>query len=134
MNPPPDPPPLPKLTIEGLRTLLDQLQTGGPVNPAGLVRLMEIYCVVKAGGVQIQVEAAQAHLARETAKLELEISGLESQGLNSRHAAQDLTELHNSVTWRLALLQDITPEEEAAVVAHLPDLERQLLSPRRHAQ
>ena len=39
-------------------------------------RLMEIYCMVKAGGVKGQIEAAQTLLAREKVALEAEIAAV----------------------------------------------------------
>jgi len=81
-------------------------------------RLMEIYCVIKAGGTRVQIEAASGHLARQQWRLEKTISEL-----NDRHPhhpqipilRQEVAELRRSVAWRIDFLQTIHPQEEAAV-------------------
>ncbi|HEY9877664.1 MAG TPA: hypothetical protein V6D29_04370 [Leptolyngbyaceae cyanobacterium] len=94
-------------------------------------RLMEIYCVVKSGGVKVRAEAARAFLERENTKLEAELTHLkaqedpDSQAIYNLH--QEIAELHRSVNWRLAILQSIDPDEEAAVAECLPHIEQQIV-------
>lgn len=132
--------PEPRITVSALEALLTQLGRGGAptAGPAEadavLRRVMEIYCVVKAGGVQVQQEAAQAHLARETASITAEMAALQGQGADQQIASlrQELTDLEQTVHWRLALLQAIHPDEEEAVAQHLSRLEQHLFHPPSH--
>lgn len=91
---------------------------------------MEIYCVVKSGGVKVRAEAARAFLERENTKLEAELAHLEAQEAPDSQAIQNLhqeiAELHRSVNWRLAILQSIHPDEEATVAECLSDIEQQM--------
>ncbi|MBD0337140.1 MAG: hypothetical protein ICV62_16755 [Cyanobacteria bacterium Co-bin13] len=132
-------PPDPKLTVAEIHHLLTHLNpkkaeptpasSGPPASPERLRRLMEIYCVVKAGGVQVQTEAAQAHLSRELAQLKAELAEAETQRPNSSRSAilhQEIEDLRRSVHWRLTRLRGIDPNEEAAVAACLTEIEQGL--------
>jgi acyl-CoA synthetase (NDP forming) len=98
-------------------------------------RMMEVYAVVKAGGVEAQVQAAQAYLHRERTALHKALENLATQAEGSpnleserAHLRQEIEELERSITWRLSSLRDIRPEEEAAVKKFLPDIERTLMN------
>jgi hypothetical protein len=125
-------PPDPKLTVPEIHRLLAQLasDSAAPACPSpdsdGLRRLMDIYCVVKAGGVNVQVEAAQAHLHRELTQLKADLAAAEADdpgGSQSHSLLQEIEDLHRSVNWRLTRLQSIDPAEEAAVAACLTEIE-----------
>lgn len=112
---------LPKaLSPERIQQLLAWLQAGRPPQDATLVhdygRLMEVYCVVKTGGVRIQRQASQDFLQRQQARIEQEIADdPEATGVAALH--QEIQDLHDSVGWRVAFLKSISPEEEVAVAA-----------------
>ena len=79
---------------------------------------MEIYCLAKAGGVQGQIEAAQALLAREKVALEAKIAAIDNSDSRSNQTGllkQETLELENSTQWRISQLKKIQPEEEKAV-------------------
>lgn len=85
---------------------------------ADYVRLMEIYCVVKAGGTQVQIAAARRLKTAETAALQAEIAELSTQAaMPNRIEAlrQEIQEVERSVAHRLAYLQSINSQEEAHV-------------------
>ncbi|WP_346291486.1 hypothetical protein [Sphaerothrix gracilis] len=88
--------------------------------------LMEVFCVVKAGGVAGQIEAAQALLQREQAELEADLAAAAAAADADRVSAvnQELRELHRSIGWRIDLLQTIHPQDEALVQTHLSHIER----------
>ncbi|ASC71054.1 hypothetical protein XM38_020040 [Halomicronema hongdechloris C2206] len=89
-------------------------------------RLMEIYCVVKAGGVRVQIEAASGHLARQQWRLEKTISELSCHHAHHPQIPilrQEVAELRRSVAWRIDFLRTIHPQEEAAVQQHLAAIE-----------
>ncbi|MBE9077844.1 hypothetical protein IQ241_11150 [Romeria aff. gracilis LEGE 07310] len=88
-------------------------------------RLMEIYSVVKAGGVQAQIEASQAFFEREMAALQQVLETLPDPA--REHVEQEIRELESATRWRLEQLQKITPQEEAAVQQSLVDIERSLM-------
>lgn len=96
-------------------------------------RMMEIYSVVKSGGVVAQREAAQAHLQREKSAIEQALMQLSRQSASHDTAAQkaqlnaEIQELASAVNWRLSALNDIDPTEEAAVKQHLREIERVLM-------
>ncbi|MEO0539518.1 MAG: hypothetical protein AAFZ80_01490 [Cyanobacteria bacterium P01_A01_bin.105] len=96
-------------------------------------RMMEIYAVVKAGGVKAQREAAEAHLQREQAAIDQALGKLRQQPASSDTAmaqAQlqaEAQELASAVDWRLSALKQIDAAEETAVVRHLRDIERVLM-------
>ncbi|MEO1790659.1 MAG: hypothetical protein AAFR25_00365 [Cyanobacteria bacterium J06629_19] len=101
-------------------------------------RLMEVYSVVKSGGVEAQTEAVRAFARRE--------SGLLNQRLNEIEAAEELAEaakkqekekvkqeiqeLQSANSWRLQALTNIDPDEEATVKKHLLDIEKTLMQAR----
>lgn len=96
-------------------------------------RMMEVYSVVKAGGVDTQIAAAQAYLQRETQSLQQQLAVLQAEKDNANlHQKQaqlnhEAQELESSVNWRLHSLKEIKPEEEAAVRQHMAEIERILL-------
>lgn len=98
-------------------------------------RLMEIYSVVKSGGIKAQVEAVQAFSKRESDLLNQQLSEIEADpqlASNEKAKAkeqiqQELTELHSANDWRLQALTNITPEEESIVSQYLPDIEKTLV-------
>lgn len=97
-------------------------------------RLMEVYSVVKSGGVKAQTEAVQAFAKRESRLLnqrlaEIEAAELaESEKRRSREKIkQEMNELRCANDWRLKALINIEPEEEAVVKQYLPDIEKTLM-------
>ncbi|MEO0536882.1 MAG: hypothetical protein AAF215_23855 [Cyanobacteria bacterium P01_A01_bin.123] len=127
------------LTVEAVQSVLEQWPTanhnvhGNQFSTMTDVwqdyqRLMEVYCVVKAGGVAVQVEAAQALLQRETTLLEAEIATLFPEETHHRAAMlrQEIQDLKNSVHWRIEQLQQILPEEEAVVRGVIVAIEARL--------
>lgn len=125
-------PPKP-LTPERIQQVLEQLATGqisaDPQVAYDFERLMEIYCVVKTGGVELQKEAAEDYMRREQARIEGEIAELKAQDPNAGALgalAQEIIDLNDAVDWRRAFLESISPAEEAAVVAAQESLETQL--------
>jgi DNA-binding transcriptional regulator GbsR (MarR family) len=96
-------------------------------------RTMEVYAVVKAGGVQAQIEAAHAYFQREVQPLHQAIHALEAKGeknispsdLHPEHQrlTQEIQDLERSLNWRLSALKDIHPEEEKAVKQYLNEIE-----------
>ena len=98
-------------------------------------RLMEIYSVVKSGGVQTQTEAVHAFAERETRQINQQIAAIETAPDLSEHEKQhqrqkleqELSELHSANSWRLQALTDISPAEEAIVRQYLPTIERTLM-------
>ena len=93
---------------------------------ADYVRLMEIYCVVKAGGVAEQVKVARRLKETERATLQEEIQNLdreESRGNRVQALEQEIQELEKSVASRLQYLSTISAEEEAIVRECLPKID-----------
>jgi hypothetical protein len=96
-------------------------------------RLMEVYSVVKSGGVKAQMEAVQAFGKRESTLLHQRLAQIDSTlALNEKQQAKDkiqqeLSELHSANNWRLQALTNITPEEEALVKRYLSDIEQTLM-------
>ena len=98
-------------------------------------RLMEVYSVVKSGGVQAQTEAVKAFAEREAMLLNQRLSEIEAtaeideaEKLQEREKVeQELQELRCANDWRLKTLTAIEPAEEAAVAKHLRDIERTLM-------
>lgn len=87
------------------------------------VRLMEIYCVVKAGGTAAQIEVAQRLEQSERAALQAEIDAFAHQGeMAGRVQAlqQEIREVERSVANRLAYLHSIDPQEETCVRRCIP--------------
>lgn len=98
-------------------------------------RLMEIYSVVKSGGVQTQTEAVHAFAERETCQIDQQIAAIgaaanlsdpEKQQQREK-LEQELNELRSANNWRLQALTDISPAEEAIVRQYLPTIERTLM-------
>ena len=98
-------------------------------------RLMEVYSVVKSGGVQVQTEAVKAFAQRESVLLNQrlqEIETAESLEETVKHqerekVEQEIQELRSANSWRLQALTNIAPEEEATVKQYLPDIENTLM-------
>ena len=97
-------------------------------------RLMEVYSVVKSGGVQAQIEAVSAFAEREANLLNQRLSEIEAAEMaeeeklqERKKVEQELTELHCANTWRLQTLTAIDPTEEAVVAQHLRDIENALM-------
>lgn len=97
-------------------------------------RLMEVYSVVKSGGVQAQTEAVKAFAEREALLLKQQLKEIEAaelaeeQKLQEREKVeQELDELRCANNWRLQTLTAIEPAEEAVVVEHLRDIEKTLM-------
>ena len=98
-------------------------------------RLMEVYSVVKAGGVKAQTEAVHAFAKRESALLNQQLKEIEADSSSSEEEKssdrakiqQDIDELHSANDWRLRALTSICPEEEAVVAKHLSEIEQTLL-------
>lgn len=120
------------LTPESIPALLATAQTDAP---AAYYRLMELYCVVKAGGLEAQRHVAERLLQQETAALHAEIAALNAQPgedplrpnrLRALH--QEIEELRRSVAHRLAYLDSISAEEAAIVARCLPTIDAYFLS------
>ena len=99
-------------------------------------RLMEVYSVVKSGGVQAQMEAVKAFAAREATLLQQQLSEIaaaeiaEEKKLEEREKVeQELIELRSANNWRLQTLTAIDPSEEEIVTRHLSDIEQTLMQP-----
>ena len=100
-------------------------------------RLMEVYSVVKSGGVQAQTEAVKAFAEREATLLNQRLSEIEAaseidekEKLQEREKVkQELDELRCANDWRLKTLTAIEPAEEAAVAKYLRDIEKTLIQP-----
>ncbi|MGD1862424.1 MAG: hypothetical protein ACFB0E_20950 [Leptolyngbyaceae cyanobacterium] len=106
----------PSLTPEVIAQLLDQhTQTN---LSADYMRLMEIYCVVKAGGVRAQVSAARHQEATERAAVQIAIAELSEQpDQESRIESlrQEIAEIERFAGHRIAYLNAIDPQEAASV-------------------
>ena len=99
-------------------------------------RLMEVYSVVKSGGVQAQMEAVKAFAEREATLLQQQLSEIaaaeiaEEKKLEEREKVeQELIELRSANNWRLQTLTAIDPSEEEIVTRHLSDIEQTLMQP-----
>ena len=115
-------------------TLQAPLPKGDDVYLQTYYRLMEVYSVVKAGGVQAQIEAVNAFAERELKLLNQQMAQIEADDLSEVEKArdrqkvqQDLSELEAASRWRLQALSAIDPAEEAVVKQHLGDIERTLM-------
>lgn len=101
-------------------------------------RLMEVYSVVKSGGVQAQTEAVKAFARRESGLLNQRLQEIETATeleedvkLQEREKVnQEIEELRSANSWRLQTLTNIAPDEEAVVQRYLADIEKTLM----HAQ
>lgn len=116
------------LTPERIHQVLVWLEASRPPGETHLAcdyqRLMEIYCVVKTGGVQVQRQASLAFQQREQTRLQGELAQAQDAATTAA-LRQEIVDLQNSTRWRLAFLEGISPPEEAAVAAVLPLLEAQ---------
>ncbi|MGB3295970.1 MAG: hypothetical protein WBB01_23555 [Phormidesmis sp.] len=98
-------------------------------------RLMEVYSVVKAGGVQAQIEAVKAFAEHELTLLNQQLAQVEADSNLSevekahdrQKIEQELRELEAANRWRLQALSAINPAEEAIVQQHLGNIERTLM-------
>ncbi|MGB7088309.1 MAG: hypothetical protein WBD47_22330 [Phormidesmis sp.] len=98
-------------------------------------RLMEVYSVVKSGGVKAQIEAIQAFAERESDALQQRLVEIEAAAAMSecekqqkrQIVAHELNELRSANSWRLQALMGIAAEEEIIVERYLPDIERTLM-------
>jgi hypothetical protein len=102
-------------------------------------RMMEVYSVVKSGGVQAQMGAAQAYFQREVQPLYQALNALDTLNASSskhpkktgasevdleRHRLErEIQDLERALNWRLSALKDIQPEEEKTVQKHLNEIE-----------
>ncbi|MEM9007348.1 MAG: hypothetical protein AAGE59_27970 [Cyanobacteria bacterium P01_F01_bin.86] len=102
------------------------VDNGSSFASAAYVRLMEIYCVVKAGGIAEQTEVARRLEAIEKAVLQKEIQALSGRAdAHSRVQAleQEIQELERSVAHRLQYLATIQPEEAAIVESCVSEID-----------
>ena len=105
------------LTPERIHGVLKTAQASDPP-PAEYCRLLEIYCVVKAGGVAAQQAVVARLEQQERAVLVAEIQGLQGQGGRENQVEalqQEILELQQAMADRRAYLATIPPAEEAAV-------------------
>lgn len=127
-----------KRVASSQRNLNASLPKGEDVYLQAYYRLMEVYSVVKSGGVQAQTEALRAFSKRESVLLTqrlAEIEAAENLPLNEKRqererVEQELNELRSANNWRLKALVNIAPEEEAVVKQYLPDIEKTLMQAR----
>lgn len=113
-----------ELTADRIRALLAM----GPdaVALPEYQRLLEIYCVVKAGGLAAQVAVIQRLETLEAAALAAEIAALQTQAASSNRIQaleQERWELQQSIRDRRHYLSTIHPAEAAAVADCLMDIE-----------
>ena len=93
-------------------------------------RLMDVYAVVKSGGVSAQIQAATEHWDRDRDAITRRLSQMSNQPeaadeyLRLQHEAQ---ELERTIRRRISQLKDIHPEEETAVRDHLSEIEQALI-------
>ena len=99
-------------------------------------RLMEVYSVVKSGGVEAQTAAVKAFAEREISLLNQQLSQIEAAEIaeeekrqERKKIEQELNELRCANDWRLQALTAIDPAEEAVVAQHLSDIEKTLIQP-----
>lgn len=98
-------------------------------------RLMEVYSVVKSGGVKAQTEAVQAFAKRESTLLNQRLSEIEqaeelaetTKAQEREKVQQEIQELRSANKWRLQALTNIAPDEEATVKQYLTDIEKTLM-------
>ncbi|MEM8505728.1 MAG: hypothetical protein AAF716_21565 [Cyanobacteria bacterium P01_D01_bin.1] len=122
--------------VTNLRNHLDAtLPKGNETYLQAYHRLMEIYSVVKSGGVQARTEAVKAFVERESVLLNQRLGEIEtatdlSENEKQEERAkieQELKELTQSNNWRIQMLSSIAPEEEEAVRQRLSDIEQTLI-------
>jgi hypothetical protein len=112
------------LTSEQIRALL--AAGSAAITTPAYQRLLEIYCVVKAGGLTAQVAVAQRLQQQEQAVLDADIASLRTQAhSDSRIQAleQERWELEQAIGDRLHYLSTIRPEEAVAVAACLAEID-----------
>jgi hypothetical protein len=105
------------LTPERIDQVLKTAQVSDPL-PAEYGRLLEIYCVVKAGGVAVQQAVVERLEAQEQALLDQEIQTLRGQPDSEssiEFLQQEIQELQQAMADRRTYLATIPPAEEAAV-------------------
>ncbi|MGD1908146.1 MAG: hypothetical protein ACFB0C_19450 [Leptolyngbyaceae cyanobacterium] len=105
------------LTPERICHVLNQAQTCDALSPE-YCRLLEIYCVVKAGGVAVQQAVVERLETQEQASLEREIQTLRGQPDSEssiESLKQEIQELRQAMADRRAYLATIPLAEEAAV-------------------
>lgn len=98
-------------------------------------RLMEVYSVVKSGGVEAQTEAVHAFAKRESRLLNQRLAAIEAaeeltepeKRREREKVEQEFNELRCANDWRLQSLVNIAPEEEALVHEYLSDIESTLM-------
>ncbi|NJM96856.1 MAG: hypothetical protein HC800_06390 [Phormidesmis sp. RL_2_1] len=98
-------------------------------------RLMEVYSVVKSGGVKAQTEAVRAFAQREAVLLNQRLADIEAaeelaereKSRERQKVEQELIELRSANNWRLQTLTAIDPDEEAIVQQHLSAIEKTLM-------
>ena len=112
------------LTPDHIRALLGA--GADAITTPAYQRLLEIYCVVKAGGLTAQVAVAQRLQQQEQSALDTEIASLRTQangGSRIQALEQERWELDQAIGDRLHYLSTIRPEEAAAVAACLTDID-----------
>ncbi|PSN14053.1 hypothetical protein C7271_22000 [filamentous cyanobacterium CCP5] len=113
------------LTPERVDQVVAWRRSGQPEDPnlrRDYERLMEVYCVVKTGGVQVQQQAARDFQRREQARIEGEIAeNADAPEVGALH--QEILDLKDYIDWRVEFLASITAQEEAAVVAVMAVIE-----------
>lgn len=115
---------LPALTWEKIHALLESAALN-QMSP-DYVRLMEIYCVIKAGGVAAQMEAARRLEREEKAALWEEIQTLSAQSGNDsriRALQQEIQELEKAIADRFNHLSRIDSKEAAMVEHYMPKID-----------
>ena len=98
-------------------------------------RLMEVYSVVKSGGVKAQTEAVRAFAQRESFLLTQRLNDIEkaeelaeaAKKQEREKVALEIKELRSANNWRLQALTNIAPDEEASVKQYLTDIEKALM-------
>jgi len=98
-------------------------------------RLMEVYSVVKSGGVKAQTEAVQAFAKRESILLNQRLNAIEAaeelaeadKEQEREKVHQEIQELRSANNWRLQALTNIAPDEEATVKQYIVDIEKTLM-------
>ena len=121
--------------VASARTSLNKSSKTDETYLQAYYRLMEIYSVVKSGGVKAQTEAVHAFAERESNLLRQQLTALEADADRAeeekRHERakiqQEIEELRSANDWRLQALTSINPEEEAIVKQHIPAIEKTLI-------
>ena len=122
--------------VASVRSQLSTAQSAGDETYLkAYYRLMEVYSVVKSGGVQTQIEAVRAFAERESVLLYQRLSEIEAadeladaaKKQEKEKIQQEIQELRSANNWRLQALTNIAPDEEATVKQHLSDIEKTLI-------